>query len=172
MKRIKIGKVILIIFLSLVIVGISYVGSFYIDKLYKYNGNAKIKVVFDDTETYKIPNVLVSDKEKALSSWPYMFTITNEGNRKGLYQLIIKDIDTSTISRDKLDYVLVLDDKEIQEGSLSDIENDILYTYEIKKNTSQRYKIYIWSKSEDTKNDDIYEYQITLNAIEDFGPGF
>ena len=172
MKRIKIGKVILIIVLSLVIIGISYVGSFYIDKLYKYNGNAEIKVVFDDTKTYQIPNVLKSDKEKALTTWPYMFTVTNDGNRKGLYQIIIKDVETSTISRHKLNYLLVLDDKEIKEGSLSNLENDILYTYEIKKDTSQRYKIYIWSESEETKEDDIYEYQILLNAIEDFGPGF
>ena len=36
MKKNKIGKVILIIFMSLIIAGIAYVGSYYIDKLYKY----------------------------------------------------------------------------------------------------------------------------------------
>ena len=38
MKKNKIGKVILIIFMSLIIAGIAYMGSYYIDKLYKYYG--------------------------------------------------------------------------------------------------------------------------------------
>lgn len=172
MKKNRIGKIILIIFLSLVIIGISYMGSYYIDKFYKYYGEVVLKVTFDDTETYVIPNVLKSSKEESLETWPYMFTVTNDGSRKGLYQIIIKDIKTSTIERDVLKYLLVLDDKEVKEGNLDEITNDVLYTYEVKKNTSQRYKLYIWVESDKTTNEDIYEYQITLNAIKDGGPGF
>lgn len=172
MKKNKIGKVILIIFMSLIIAGIAYMGSYYIDKLYKYYGEVELKVIFDDTETYIIPNVLKSNKEEALKTWPYMFTIENNGNRKGLYQIIIKEVN-STIDRANLKYLLVLDDKEIKEGNLDEITNDILYTYEINKNTSQRFKLYIWVDEADaTTKDDVYEYQITFNAIKDGGPGF
>ena len=171
MKKNKIGKVILIIFMSLIIAGIAYMGSYYIDKLYKYYGEVELKVTFDDTETYLIPNVLNSNKQEALETWPYMFTIENNGNRKGLYQIIIKDIN-STIDRTNLKYLLVLDDKEVKEGNLSDVTSDILYTYEINKNTSQRFKLYIWVENEETTKEDIYEYQITFNAIKDGGPGF
>lgn len=172
MKKNKIGKTILIIFLSLIIVGVSYIGSFYLDKIYKYYGNVSIKVTFDDTKTYVIPDSIKSTKEKALTTWPYMFTIENSGDRKGLYEIIIKDIDTSTIKRNDLKYILFLDDKEIKEDFLSNVKNDVLYTHAINKNSTQRYKLYIYSISDNTLKDDIYEYQLSLNAIKDGGPGF
>lgn len=172
MKRSKIGKVILIIFLSLIIMVASYMVSYYIDKLYRYSGTASITVTFDDTETYVIPNTLETTREEALKTWPYMFTIENNGNRKGLYQIIIKDVDTSTIKREDLHYTLILDEQELKSGKLNEISDDILYTHKIDKKANQRYKIYIWSESADTTKDDIYEYQISLNAIKDGGPGF
>lgn len=184
MKKNKIGKkilkIVLIIVLSLVMAVIAYTASFYLDKTFKYYGKTEIKVTFDDTKTYVIPNVLNSNKEEALKTWPYMFTIENSGNRKGLYQIIIKDMETSTIERTNLHYVLMLDEKEVQEGTLSSITNDILYTSEVNKNASQRYKLYVWVEDLENINDtedsetkeDIYEYQLSLNAIKEGGPGF
>jgi len=171
MKR-RIKKVILLVFLSLIIIGISYVGSYYIDKLYKDDEKVSLKVVFDDTETYVIPNNVQSNKEDVLKTWPYMFSVLNDSQSKGLYQIIINDQESSTIERNNLNYLLVLDDKEVKESNLGEIKENILYTYEIAGKTSQRYKIYIWSTSDETKKDDIYEYKISLNAIKDGGPGF
>lgn len=178
MKKNKIGKkilkIVLVIILSLVMGVIAYKGSFYLDKIFKYYGKTEIKVTFDDTKSYVIPNVSNSNKEEALETWPYMFTIENEGNRRGLYQIIIKDMETSTIDRTNLHYVLMLDEKEVQEGTLSSITNDILYTGDINKDSSQRYKLYIWVTDQETNDEkeDIYEYQLSLNAIKEGGPGF
>lgn len=178
MKKNKIGKkilkIVLVIILSLVMGVIAYKGSFYLDKIFKYYGKAEIKVTFDDTKSYVIPNVSNSNKEEALETWPYMFTIENEGNRKGLYQIIIKDMETSTIARTNLQYVLMMDDKEVATGNLDAITNDILYTGDINKDSSQRYKLYIWVTDHETNDEkeDVYEYQLSLNAIKEGGPGF
>lgn len=170
------GKKILSIIIVLILCAGACYGAYsisnYLDKKAKESLKVVLTTTFDDTKTYVIPNSLESNKDAALKEWPYMFTIKNEGNYKGLYQLIINDIEGSTIKRENLSYVLILDDKEIQEGKLCDLKDNILYTYEINKETSQRYKLYIWVNSSNTKKEDIYEYSITLNAIKDGGPGF
>lgn len=170
MKKYKVKKVIIFIIISFIIIGGSYIGTYYMDK-FNDQGTANLKVVFDDTNTYQIPNVNKLTKEKALEEWPYMFTVSNSGDKKALYQIIIKDIEANTLERKNLHYLLMLDEKEVQEGLLSDISNDILYTGSIKKNTEQRYKLYIWQEDvEDTNL--LYEYQLSFNAINDGGPGF
>ena len=104
----------------------AYFGSLYIDKLGK-GGEVKLTVTFDDTESYVIPSVKKMTKEEALKEWPYIMKVENTGEAKGLYQIIITDIETSTIKRDKLDYALLLDDKEIISGKLKDVQNNNLY---------------------------------------------
>ena len=111
------------------------------------------------------------DKEKALKEWPYMIEVDNTGSGKGLYQIIITDVETSTIKRDKLDYVLCLDDKEVSSGKLKDVKDNILYTGEILGKTKQKYKLYIWVTDEVDKEDN-YEYKLEFNTIKTGGPGF
>lgn len=165
MKRI-IGVIILCL-----IVGVgAYYGSLYLDKLNK-GGEVNLTVTFDDTETYTIPNVSKIDKEKALEEWPYMMEVSNTGNGKGLYQIIITDTDKSTIKRDKLEYLLKLDDKEVASGKLDSIKDNVLYIGEIDGNTKQKYKLYIWVTSEVSEKD-IYEYRLEFNTIKSGGPGF
>ena len=165
MKRI-IGVIILCL-----IVGVgAYYGSLYLDKLNK-GGEVNLTVTFDDTETYTIPNVSKIDKEKALEEWPYMMEVSNTGNGKGLYQIIITDTDKSTIKRDKLEYLLKLDDKEVTSGKLDSIKDNVLYIGEIDGNTKQKYKLYIWVTSEVSEKD-IYEYRLEFNTIKSGGPGF
>ena len=133
-------------------------------------GNVDIKVTFDDTKTYTIPNIKKLTKEEALKEWPYKFLVENKGNAKGLYQIIIEDVSKS-IKREDLDYALVLDEKEINKGTLSKLKDNILYTYEIDKNTKQNYELYIWcNKDVDDKSN--YEYKLSFNVIKDGGPGF
>ena len=163
-------KIIRVILLCLVIGVIAYFATFYLDKLRK-GGDVKVTVTFDDTETFKIESVKKMDKEKALKEWPYIMNVENTGSGKGLYQIIITDIETSTIPRDKLEYVLKLDDKEVASGKMKDIKDNILYTGEIEGNTKQTYKLYIWV-IDDVKEDAIYEYKLEFNTIKSGGPGF
>ena len=97
-------KIIGVILLCLVMGVVAYYGTLYIDNLRK-GGDVNVTVTFDDTETYVIPSIEKMDKEKALKEWPYMMEVDNTGSGKGLYQIIITDVETSTIKRDKLDYV-------------------------------------------------------------------
>ncbi len=163
-------KIIGVILLCLVMGVVAYYGTLYIDNLRK-GGDVNVTVTFDDTETYVIPSIEKMDKEKALKEWPYMMDVENTGSGKGLYQIIITDKETSTIKRDKLDYLLYLNDKEIKSGKLKDIKDNILYTGEIEGKTKQRYKLYIWVNSE-VDEKDIYEYKLEFNTIKSGGPGF
>lgn len=166
----KIVKIILMIALCLIVMGGAYFGTFLMDKA-KRGGEVNVTVTFDDTKSYIIPNVKKMGKEDALKEWPYIITVENSGDAKGLYQIIITDMEDSTIKRDSLSYVLLLDDKEISEGKLKDIKNNVLYTYEIEGNVTQKYKLYIWVH-DDVKEEDKYEYKLEFNTIKTGGPGF
>lgn len=191
-KSSKVKVIVITIILCIVFGIIGYFGTLLLDNI-RRAGTPKIKITFDDSETYVIPSTKKLEKEEALKEWPYMMDVENSGDAKALYQIIITDLDSSNIKRDKLSYSLVLDEKEVSEGKLSELNNDVLYTYEIEKNQKQRYKLYIWVNSElEEKNDtqskenenkegkedkeeareNVYEYQLKFNTIKKGGPGF
>ena len=163
-------KIIGVIFLCLIICVGAYFGTLVLDNL-RRGGDVKITVTFDDTETYIIPSIEKMDKEKALTEWPYMMDVENTGGGKGLYQIIIYDGDESTLKRDNLEYLLLLDDVEVSAGKLKDIKDNVLYTGEILGKTKQRYKLYIWVYKEVDKEAK-YEYKLEFNTIKSGGPGF
>ena len=181
------SKMILKIFIVLILCASCGVGTYFItykiDKS-KKGGDVKLTVTFDDTKTYKIPNVMKLDKDEALNEWPYIMHLNNKGTGKGIYQIIIKDVETSTIKREYLSYILYLSDKIVSEGKLKDLNNDILYTSYIDGKQEQEYSLYIWvseelplkesnEDGEEEKEEDInYEYSLVFNTIKDGGPGF
>lgn len=163
-------KIIGVILLCLVIGVVSYFATLYLDNL-RRGGDVNVTVTFDDTDTYIIPSTEKMNKESALKEWPYMMEVENTGSGKGLYQIIITDEEKSTIKRDKLDYLLYLNDKEVSSGKLKDIKDNILYTGEIEGKTKQKYKLYIWVNSE-VEKESVYEYKLKFNTIKSGGPGF
>lgn len=163
-------KIIGVILLCLIVGVVAYFGTLLLDNL-RRGGDVNVTVTFDDTETFKLETIEKMDKEKALKEWPYMMEVENTGSGKGLYQIIITDVETSTIKRDKLDYVLCLDDKEVSSGKLKDVNDNVLYTGEILGKTKQKYKLYIWVTEEVAKEDN-YEYKLEFNTIKTGGPGF
>ena len=169
-KKFVFVKIILVLIL-MGIVGVgTYYGTLYLDNQ-KKGGDVKMTVTFDDTESYVIPNTKKLDEELAKQEWPYMMEVKNEGDGTGLYQIIITDIEKSTIKRDNLMYLLILDDVEVSRGKLSSITSDILYQGMITGNTTQKYKLYIWSTVE-PEEDAYYEYKLAFNTIKEGGPGF
>ena len=159
---------ILIIILSILLCVVSGVLGYFVTLKFdmaRKGGNVDLKVTFDDTETYVIPSIKKMSKEEALKEWPYKITVNNSGTAKGLYQILIEDVSES-IKRDSLDYALYLDEKVVSEGHLSDIKDNLLYTYEINANTTQKYDVYIWSTI-DQEEKSTYEYKLTFNAIKD-----
>ena len=163
-------KIIGVILLCL-IVGIgTYFLTLFLDNL-KKGGDVNVIVTFDDSETYIIPSVTKMSKSEALGEWPYIMEVENTKSGKGLYQIIITDVKTSTIKRESLDYSLYLGEKEVSTGKLKDIKNNVLYTGDIEGNTKQKYKLYIWVNT-DVDKEAIYEYKLEFNTIKSGGPGF
>lgn len=167
MKKVK--SIILIIILCLIMALASYYLTLLMDQK-RRGGEVKVTVTFEDTETYVIPNTKKLDKEEALKEWPYIVHVENQGEAKGLYQIVISDLEENTLKRDELEYSLFLDSKEVAHGNLKDIKNNILYTYEIDKDTKQEYKLYIWAKED--KEEAKYEYKLEFVVIRTGGPGF
>ncbi len=163
-------KIIGVILLCIAIGVGTYFGTLYLDSL-RNKGEVKLTVTFDDTESFKLETIKKMTKEEALKEWPYIMKVENKGEAKGLYQILITDVETSTIKRDKLEYSLKLDDQEITSGKLKDVQDNILYTGEIEGKTTQNYKLYIWVIDEVDKEDN-YEYKLEFNTIKAGGPGF
>lgn len=176
-KKNSFTKKMVISFIVIILCAFFGIGTYYItlaiDKARK-GGEVNITVTFDDTESYVIPNTNTLTEDEALKEWPYIFKIENTGNAKGLYQIRIKDLEDSNISRKVLEYSLYKDDVKTSFGHLSDLKDDLLYTYEIEGETDQEYKLYIWvgeDEEKDTKELK-YEYKLELTVIKDGGPGF
>jgi len=148
----------------------AYFGTLYLDNL-KRDDNVHVTVTFDDTDTFTLESISKMNKEEALKEWPYIMEVNNTGSGKGLYQIIIKDMEKSTIKRDDLAFSLYLDDREVGEGNLSNIKDNILYTGEINGKTKQKYKLYIWVTKE-VEKESLYEYKLEFNTIKAGGPGF
>ena len=196
-KKSKKPKIILKVIIVLILCIGCGIGTYYltyhIDKS-KNGGDVKLTVTFDDTTSYVMPTNEKLDKDKALEEWPYIMHLSNKGTAIGLYQMLIKDTDDSTIKRDYLSYALFLGDSEIATGKLGDIKDNILYTSQIEGKQDQEYSLYIWvsedikeepvdEKKEETseekseekqeeKKETKYEYKIEFNTIKAGGPGF
>ncbi len=151
-------KRIIYILVVLAFGALSAYASFYISK--KHVKSAAVKVVFEDSKTYEIPEVKELSEEEALKLWPYIMHFENTGERSANFDLVIKDED-GDIKRDNLSYALMKDDKKVASGELSEIKNDVIYSGTINKKEKNVYKLYIWvnKKIEGTK----YEYSISLN---------
>lgn len=169
MKR-KVVKIVLVIVLFVLSFIGSYLITYSVDEMNKKGKEAIIEVVFDDFDYYIIPNSEVLKEEDALLEWPYKFKVTNNGNTKGLYQILINDHKDNDLERENLSYILFLDDAMIQKGNLIDIKNDVLYEGYIKPSKEQNYQLFIYKNSE--SDGSIYQYSLKLNAILDGGPGF
>ena len=173
-KKSNLKRNIIVIILCIVCMALGYFGTLLIDKA-KKGGTVDVTVTFDDNESYVIPNTSKLTKEEALKEWPYIINLENKGDAKGIYQIRIKELDNNNIKRDDLEYVLLLNDKEVVSNKLTNIKDDVLYTYEINGSEKQNYKLYIWVNNElDDKEDEKlhYEYSLEFKTIKAFGPGF
>jgi len=187
-KKNKGKKIIKIMVIFLLCIGCGFGAYFITYKIdaSKKDGDVRLTVTFDDTETYIIPNITKMDEEEAMKEWPYIINLENKGTGKGLYQILIKDAKESTIEREYLSYALFLGDKKIASDELKNIKDNILYTYEIDGKTKQKYELYIWVSKDfpleevkeegeeipEEKKETKYEYSLEFNTIKAGGPGF
>ena len=155
MKRNKVGKTILVIGICLFMVGLGYVVTKYLDKNLYLNTN--LLVTFEDTKEFSLENIEALTKEEALSEYPNKFTVENKSLKGVNYDIVLTSNEFA--DKDKLSYILYLNDKEIKEGNLSDIKN-ILYTGNIKTLKKDYYKLYIYLNEKVKEPEFTYKLEI------------
>ena len=140
-----------------------------------YNIN-NFEISFGDNESKDDFKYLgpIKDEESHYSS-PYKFTIKTTDSQDFTYNLLIEDKvennkNSKLLTREYLHYELELNDIVIKKGSLLDINNNILDTRTISKNSINNYALRIWL-SEDYKNLDwmnkYYSYNITVEPVKE-----
>jgi len=158
-KRLLIGKIIGFVGICLFAMGISYLVTYYLEK--ESFQDIKLLITFEDTKTFELENTNKLEKEAALKTYPYIFTIENQGKTTD-YTITLEDVEIKNLSRQNLNYILLEDDKEVKEGLLSELEDDVLYQSSILKNKEKNYKLYIYLNEElESIN---YEYKIMINS--------
>ncbi len=154
----KIGKIILFIGICLFMVGLGYIVTKYLDKNMYLNTN--LLITFEDTKEFNLESTEVYDKESATNIYPNKFNVQNNSLKSVKYNVILKEID-SNVDKDKLGYILYLNDKEVKDGNISDIK-DILYTTNINIKKKDYYKLYIYLKEK--VSDPIFNYKLEVTS--------
>lgn len=156
-KRLLIVKIIGFIGILLFVIGISYVFTFYLEKE-KFN-NINLEITFEDTKEFSLENTKLLTYEETLQTYPYIFEVLNKGKSLVNYQIKIKDEETN-ITRNDLEYILFLNDKEVKKGNLSELDSDILYENKIKNKKKDTYKLYVYLNKE--IDEVIYKYSLEM----------
>ncbi len=156
MKRVSVGKFIGFIGLCIFVVGISYIVTKYLDKNLYLNTN--LLVTFEDTREFTIENMNKMSKEEAEKEYPNKFTVENKSLKNVEYTILLKEISPS--SKEKINYILYLNDKEVKEGKLSEID-DVLYTTSISLKKTDTYKLYLYYRETD---DSEFKYSIEITS--------
>ena len=154
----KLGKIILVLGICLVVVGVSYILTKYLDKNMYLNTN--LLVTFEDSKEFNLESVEVLNKEEALDVYPNKFLVENRSLKSVKYNVLLKEIDVS-INKENLNYILYLNDKEVKSGNISQIEG-VLYTNEIGLKKTDEYKLYLYLTEKET--DAKYNYKIEIES--------
>ena len=161
MKRLLIGKIIGFIGLILFVMGLSYIVTSYLEKD-KYE-DINLLVTFEDTKYFELENTSFLEKDEVIKTYPYIFEIENKGKTSVDYQIEITDLEISNLTREDLNYILMLDSEEVKTGTLSEIDNNILYSSKIKSKNNEKYKLYIYLNKE--KEDVSYKYSLEVKSL-------
>ena len=116
-----VGKIIGVIGLCILMAGLGYVVTKYLDKNLYLNTN--LLVTFEDYKEFNLESDKELTKEEALETYPNKFKVENKSLKSVEYSILLKEIDSNVT--DKLRYILYLNDKEIKEGSISSIKDSL-----------------------------------------------
>lgn len=155
----KIGKIIGFLGICVFVAGLSYVITKHLDKNLYLNTN--LEVTFEDTKEWSLESFSKLSKEEALKIYPNTFIVKNNSLKSVKYDVIFEEINSNIKSSD-LDYILYLNDKEVKDGTLSDLKDNILYQSKIRLKGTDTYKLYLYLNNK--KEDVSYNYTIKINS--------
>ena len=157
-KRLLIGKIIGLIGILSFTIGISYILTYQLEKT-KFE-DVKLLVTFEDTKEFSLENTNILEKEEALETYPYIFSVKNNGKSLVDYQIKIKNKEISNLEKSDLSYILFLNDDEVKTGKLDELKDNILYNSKIKNKKTDIYKLYIYLNKE--IKDVSYKYSLEI----------
>lgn len=163
-----IGGIVLIVSIFL----ISYYSLTFFNKRKPKVDLGTLEIVLSDEGNVKLnEQTPISDKDGSEIA-PYIFKVTNKGNEKAKYQLLIEDFvsDASKeiLNRQYLKYELKLDGVVIKTDKLSNVENNIIDERKINVSEEKKYELRVWiDETVDTSNwvGKTYDYNIKVNPI-------
>ena len=157
--KLKLSKLVGFIGICIFVAGLSYVLTKHLDKNLYLNTN--ILVTFEDTKEFSLESFEKLTKDEALKTYPNIFKVQNKSLKSVKYDVILDEIE-SNIEPTDLSYILYLNDKEVKNGSISDIKNNVLYSNTLGIKKLDIYKLYLYLNSE--KNEVKYNYSIKINS--------
>lgn len=104
---------------------------------------------------------------------PYKFSVRNAGTKSSNYELLIEDVieknvKNKLLSRKYLNYELLLDNKVVKSGSLSDINNNVIDKRKIEKDQIYNYGLRIWitgSATDTNWMNKYYNYSLLVSPL-------
>ena len=159
MKKNRVGKIIGFIGICVFIAGLSYILTKYLDKnMYL---NTELLVTLEDTKEFELEEKSKLTKDEAIKTYPNTIKIENKSLKKVKYIISLKEI-KSTLEDDDLSYILYLNDKEIKDGKVKDLKDNLFNETTIGIKKTDTYKLYMYLNNE--KKDFEYKYSIVVDS--------
>ena len=133
---------------------------------------SNLQVQKESDESTLNENLFPMTKEEASIVPNYEFSIKNVSNFKSHYEVVYKEINDNpgkTLSKNQLDYQLMLNGKAIKEGNLEKLKNNVLDERYVMPNQTNKYelKVYIASSAKDSNwQNKKYTYTVNINVKE------
>ena len=120
-----------------------------------------LDIVFNDSEqSYE-----AGDDNLQYSS-SYSFKVVNNNSVNTAYSITISDNseDENSIERKYIHYQLILNNKIVHAGELSDIKNNVIDTRIIEGGYTNNYTLKVWTDEVNTNNK-TYEYKLKISKV-------
>lgn len=117
-------------------------------------------------------NLFPMTKEEASIVPNYEFSVKNVNDFKSHYEIVYQEMNDNTnqtLSKNQLDYQLILNEKIIKEGNLGKLKNNVLDERYVMPNQTNKYelKVYIANTAKDSDwQNKKYAYTVNVNVKE------
>ncbi len=116
-------------------------------------------------------------KEAPKGIQPYTFKVTNKSYSDSHYQILLEEEPVSNqvgyrqedlLKRDQLNYSLVLNGKEVKNGRLSSLKNNVLDERVLQGTAENQYRLTVWvhdQVKEGEWENKYYHYKVTIKVL-------
>lgn len=142
-------------------------------KLSGLNGTSESIILTDENKVYA---TYEEGFDEPVNIESYKFKIQNIGIKTSRYNLLFVEVSPSQVKdgctnktllrKDELSYQLILSDKVISQGRLTELQNNILDSRNISADSSNNYELKVWLNSNSSDNEGKhYHYKVDIEVI-------